>query len=99
MLTLLLSVLIHACVTTVLPLIIDPPPMLISLDILHPIGFWMHLSVSALDYENESSNDHYRFINFFFTTTARPWSVYLESLFCNMAAVFLKLVFVVVVGT
>ena len=97
MLTLLISVPINLCVTTVTPSAIEP--LSISLDILHPIPFWMHLSVSALDCETESSKDYFRFLNFLSTNAVLLWSVCLESLFCKMTSVFLKLVFVVVVGT
>ena len=97
MLVLLLSVLIHLCVTTVPPLNIGS--LLISLDILHLIPFWMHLSLSALECETESSNDHCKLSNFVSTTAVLPWSFCLESLFCNVNPVFLMLVFNVVVGT
>ena len=98
-LILLLSVLIHLCVTIVSPLTIVPTPVMISLDILHPIPFWMHLSVSALDCETKSSNHHCKFSNFLSTNAVLPWSFCLESLFCNMTPVFLMLVFAVVVST
>ena len=74
-------------------------PLLISLDILYPILFWMHLSVSVLDCVTESSNDHCRFLFFLSTTAVLPRSFCLESHFCNMTPVFLMLVFVVIVGT
>ena len=94
-LILLLSVPTHLCVTTVPPLTIAP--LLTSLDILHPFPLRLHLFVSGLDCETESSNDHCKFSNFVSNTAVLPWSFCLESLFCNMVPVFLMLAFVVVV--
>ena len=97
MLILLLSVPTHLCVTTVPPLNIDP--LFISLDIMHPILFWIHLFVSALECENKLSKNHRKFSIVVSITAVLPWSFYLESIFCIMTPVFLMLVFVVVVGT
>ena len=52
----------HLCVTTVPPLTISS--LLMSLDMLHLIPFWMHLSVSGLDCETESNNNHCKFSNY-----------------------------------
>ena len=91
MLILLLSVPTHLYVTTVSPLTIVP--LLISLDVLHSIPFWIHLFVSALDFETESSNYHYKCLNFVSTTAVLSCSFSLESIFCSMTPLFLMLVY------
>ena len=94
-LILLFSVLTHQCVITVPHLAIDP--LLICIDIQHPIPFLTHLFVSALDCEAKSSNELCNFSNVVSTAPFLPCSFCLELLFCNMTAVFLMLVCVVVV--
>ena len=50
--------------------------LLISVDALHPITFWMHLSVSPIDCETESSNYDCKFSNFLSTTAVLLWSLF-----------------------